>query len=120
MALSSEYSTPYGPLNDQTEVPLLKTLVLEQNAALDLLETIAGGGGGGVERTPVGDTATGDGTVAAGKLSVAFLASSDFEGTVAGADLFASAPVSFNAPAGGTLGAIPYTVEAGSLSFWYF
>lgn len=58
---------------------------------------------------------TSGGTVMAGALSVSFVTSSDFSGTINGAAFPASASKSFNAPNGASLPSIAYTRSAGTL-----
>lgn len=70
----------------------------------------------GAQVTPVSSTVTTDATVAAGKFSVEFIFSSDFTGTILTVAYIGAADAvkSFEAPAGRTLGAIAYTISAGS------
>ncbi len=66
--------------------------------------------------TPTASTVTTSGTVAAGKLSVTFTTSSGFIGTILGEARAASTVYSFSiSNPGKTLGAIAYTVTAGSM-----
>lgn len=70
----------------------------------------------GAQLTPVTTTVTTGATVAAGKFSVEFVFSSDFAGTILGIAWAGTADAvkSFEAPPGRTLGAIVYTISAGS------
>lgn len=73
--------------------------------------------GASTQRTPTITTVTGSGTVAAGSRKLTFVFSSDFAGSVLGATF--SGPtdnsVTIDAPSGDTLGAVIYTVTAGSV-----
>lgn len=73
-------------------------------------------GGTGTVRTAAVTVATGNGSVTAGKKSVSINSSSDFSGTVTGAALPASGVVTFAADGADTIGAIAYTISAGSLT----
>lgn len=70
----------------------------------------------GAQLTPASSTVTTDGTVAAGKYFVEFILSTDFSGTLNGIAYAGAndAYKSFPSQAGRALGAISYTVSAGS------
>jgi hypothetical protein len=69
----------------------------------------------GAVKTPVATVHEASGTIAAGKQSVTLIPSSDFAGTILGQSLFVSA-LSFEARQGELLGAIPFTISAGSIT----
>jgi len=100
-----------------TETQLLRKLVAILGGARDgtsplIVDTEAGAG---ATRTPALTSVTASGSVTAGKKSVAFLASDDFVGTVAGGTLPAGKAISFEADGSDTLSAIAYTRSAGTL-----
>lgn len=68
-----------------------------------------------VQRTAGGSTVTASGTVAPGAKSVTFICGQSFAGTIAGMTFEATESISYHAPAGDTLGAIAYTITAGSI-----
>jgi len=70
---------------------------------------------GGVVRTFALTAATGNGSVSAGTKSVAFSSSSDFAGTIASATFGASQTTGASVDGADTIGAIAYTVSAGTL-----
>ncbi len=70
---------------------------------------------GGVVRTFTLTAATGNGSVAAGAKSVAFSSSSDFAGSITGAAFAASQAIGSAVDGADTIGAIAYTVSAGTL-----
>jgi hypothetical protein len=60
--------------------------------------------------------ATTSGTTIANNVSVAFITSSTFVGTIQGAVIGASTTINISAETGATLQAIPYTITAGSIT----
>lgn len=70
----------------------------------------------GTARTPTITTAATDGTVAAGARGLTFIFSSDFAGTILGAAFSGGtdSSVTIPVPSGDTLGAVAYTISAGS------
>jgi len=69
----------------------------------------------GAVKTPTATVHEASGTIAAGKQSVLLLPSSDFAGTILGQSIDVS-ELSFEARMGELLGAIPFTISAGSLT----
>lgn len=116
-------ATGGGFATSQTSTPKLLALLL----AL-LNGTLVGSGGasggipvvlsssGGKQRTPGFINAVASGTVIAGAASISFSSSSDFAGTILGNTFGASQAVAYSPPGpNDTIGAIAYTVSAGTL-----
>ncbi len=81
---------------------------------------IGGGGaaGGGKTESIVASTISEAHTIVAGAKAVTLVASSDFDGAVAGVTLGPEEAITFRAAPGNTLGAIAITCTAGSLRVW--
>lgn len=122
------YDAAGNLLTDQSPIQRLLAFIL---GALQALVAAGGGGGGGgnvtivgpgTVTTPTKTTVNTNGTVAAGKTHVEFIASIDYVGTILGDATTgvpsANIPVSvltLDAPPWAPLAAIPYTISAGSL-----
>ncbi len=103
--------------------PYIDKMSVEDAVKLILLQLTGGvapAGGGSSSAGPAmtagpAVAATSSGSVAAGKNSISFVTSSDWVGTINGADFPASAAKSYNAAQGRSLPAIAYTRSAGTL-----
>lgn len=117
--------TNFGPgpatLSNMTGLPLGTVPEASGTGELALkvmvVGTTSGGGGSGTQRTASVTTVSSSGTVAAGARKLTFVLSPDFTGTILTGTFSGAtdAAIPFDAPAGDTVGAIPYTISAGSI-----
>lgn len=108
--LSNLTSLPLGtyPETSATGELALKVLVVNP---------ITTGTGGGAQRVATVTTVSTSGTVAAGARKLTLVLSPDFTGTILTGTFSGAvdAAVPFDAPAGDTVGAIPYVISAGNI-----